>query len=83
MSIAGRTVLVTGAGRGFGWGIAVALAGAGVTVVVTDINEVDVERTVQEIRDSGGDAFGYRLDVADEAAFGHVVGQVLERTGGI
>ena len=83
MSIAGKTVLVTGAGRGFGWGIAVALAGAGATVVVTDVNEVDVERTVQQIQDSGGDAFGYRLDVADDTAFGHVVKQTLERTGSI
>ena len=83
MSIAGKTVLVTGAGRGFGWGIAIALASAGATVVVTDINEADVERTVREIQDSGGDAFGYRLDVADEGAFGHVVEQTLERTGGI
>jgi NAD(P)-dependent dehydrogenase (short-subunit alcohol dehydrogenase family) len=83
MSVAGKTVLVTGAGRGFGWGIAVALAGAGAKVAVTDINEADVERTVKEIQDAGGNAFGYRLDVADEAAFGHVVRQTIERTGGI
>lgn len=81
MSIAGKTVLVTGAGRGFGWGIAVAVARAGATVIVTDINEADIERTVGEIQTSGNVAFGYRLDVADENAFNDVVAQVLERTG--
>lgn len=81
MSIAGETVLVTGAGRGFGWGIAVAAARAGATAIVTDINEADVDRTVEGIRAAGNEAFGYRLDVADENAFNDVVAQVLERTG--
>lgn len=81
MSIAGKTVLITGAGRGFGWGIAVAVARAGATVIATDINEADVERTVEGVQASGNVAFGYRLDVADENAFNDVVAQVLERTG--
>ena len=83
MSIASKTVLVTGAGRGFGWGIAVALADAGATVVVTDINETDVESTVRGIRSSGGNAIGKQLDVADPAAFDRVVEETLEQTGSI
>ncbi len=83
MGIKGKTVLVTGAGRGFGWGVALALAQAGASVVVTDISEADVARTVEDIRTLGGRALGFGLDVADEAAFKGVAKQALEQTGGI
>jgi NAD(P)-dependent dehydrogenase (short-subunit alcohol dehydrogenase family) len=79
--IQGETVLVTGAGRGFGWGVAVAVARAGAVAVVTDINEHDVARVVDEIAAEGGRALGYRLDVADGAAFAEVVADVLAKTG--
>lgn len=76
-------MLVTGAGRGFGWGIAVALGAAGATVVVTDVNEADIERTVQDISAAGGHAMGRQLDVADAAAFNRVVEETLDQTGNI
>lgn len=81
MDLTGKTAFVTGAGRGFGWGIARALARAGAKVCVTDINEEDVARTVQDIEADGGAAVGAYLDVSNLEAFHKVVGGTVERWG--
>jgi len=70
---------VTGAGRGLGWGIAQAFARAGARVAVTDVNDEDIEAAVEHARANGGTAEGWGLDVADEAAFHSVVGEVVKR----
>ena len=81
MAKAEQTVLVTGAGRGLGWGVAQAFARSGASVAVTDVNEVDIERSVQDIKERGGDALGMTLDTADPAQFTRVVDAMLERWG--
>ena len=76
-----QTVLVTGAGRGLGWGVAQAFARSGASVAVTDVNEADIERSVKDIREHGGDALGMILDAANPAQFKEVVDAMLERWG--
>ena len=76
-----QTVLVTGAGRGLGWGVAQAFARSGAAVAVTDVNEADIERSVQDVRALGGDALGMILDTADPAHFKNAVDAMLERWG--
>lgn len=59
----GATAIVTGAGRGIGRAIAHALAIAGARVVVTGRTTADLDRTVDDIKRGGGDAFPVAMDV--------------------
>jgi NAD(P)-dependent dehydrogenase (short-subunit alcohol dehydrogenase family) len=77
MRLAGRVGIVTGAGgaggSGLGAVIAHAMARAGARVVVTDILEAQAGKVAASIREAGGDALAFALDVTDEAAWSHVV----------
>ena len=66
--LAGKRALVTGAGQGNGRAIALGLAAHGADIVAADIDLVGAERTAAELRDSGGNAFAFQLDVTDPAA---------------
>jgi len=83
MDLSEKTALVTGAGRGFGWGIARALARAGAKVCVTDIDEKNIKRTVEDIEAEGNTAFGAYLDVSDLNAFQKVIDDTVERWGSL
>ena len=65
---AGKTVIVTGGGSGIGKACAVELAERGANVLVADLNEEHAESVVQQIRDKGGKASAFGLDVGDAAA---------------
>ncbi|NEE00481.1 SDR family oxidoreductase [Phytoactinopolyspora halotolerans] len=56
MSLAGRVVIVTGAGRSLGKAYATVLAQAGAAVVVNDIDADAAEQVVAEITSGGGQA---------------------------
>jgi glucose 1-dehydrogenase len=65
--LAGKTAVVTGASSGIGRAIAVSFASEGASVVVADIDSQPLEggdRTADIIRNSGGEAFFERIDVA-------------------
>ena len=55
--------VVTGAGSGIGRAIALGYAREGARVVLLDINEKAAAETAQEIRDAGGQAESFALDV--------------------
>jgi NAD(P)-dependent dehydrogenase (short-subunit alcohol dehydrogenase family) len=55
---------VTGAASGIGQAIARGFASEGARVVLLDINEKAVAQSAKEIRDAGGRADGFALDVA-------------------
>ena len=81
--LAGKVVLITGAGSGLGRESALLFASEGATIVVTDLIAARVERVAGEIRDAGGVALGIPVDVrvADElvdavAATVHAYGRV-------
>lgn len=59
----GRLALITGAGQGNGRALALGLAQAGARVIVTDMNEKTVEETAHAVRQEGGTAWSYVLDV--------------------
>jgi 3-oxoacyl-[acyl-carrier protein] reductase len=50
-------------------------------VAVTDVDAERVTRVVDEIHEAGGEARGFRLDVADPAAIDAVVGEVAAHFG--
>jgi 3-oxoacyl-[acyl-carrier protein] reductase len=64
-SIAGRSVIVTGASRGIGKGIARVFCQNGGRVLLVSRNLEEAEACAQELRHAGGDARGYAADVAN------------------
>lgn len=81
--LAGKVVLVTGAGQGNGRAIARGLAWAGATVVVTDMHAGNAAETAALISTEGGRAVSHVLDVTDADACRTVARDVEAATGAI
>ena len=62
--LAGKTVVITGAGRGIGAVMAKRMAQEGANVVVTDV--LDTKGTVEAITESGGSAIGISVDLTSD-----------------
>jgi NAD(P)-dependent dehydrogenase (short-subunit alcohol dehydrogenase family) len=82
-SLRGDVALVTGAGQGNGEAIALGLAAEGARVACLDIDGATAARTAQSIRDNGGEALDFALDVTDAAACAAVVAQVTDAWGAV
>lgn len=61
----GKVSVVTGASRGIGRGLAQALSAAGSVVAVTARSHDNAEEVAAKIREAGGEASAYELDVSD------------------
>jgi NAD(P)-dependent dehydrogenase (short-subunit alcohol dehydrogenase family) len=81
--LAGKAVVVTGAGRGLGEAFAVHVAQAGGAVVVNDIDAELAERTAANIRAYGGRAVASGHSVADPAQAQAIVDLCVEEFGAI
>jgi cyclopentanol dehydrogenase len=79
----GKVALVTGAGSGMGRAHAELFAREGAAVVITDVNGDGLAQTSQRLGETGARALALPLDVADEAAWQHVVGQAERTFGGL
>jgi 3-oxoacyl-[acyl-carrier protein] reductase len=82
-----KVAIITGAGRGLGCEEAKFLAAQGVRVVINDIGTPEAEaaarETVEEIRDSGGEALLVTGDCADTADSERVFQAALDRWGDV
>lgn len=85
LTLAGRTVLVTGAGQGVGRGLALAAAAAGASVVVTARRHEAAADVVAEIEGRGdaGSAVPAVCDVTDLAQVEAAVAVAVDRFGGL
>lgn len=75
MKLDGQVCVVTGAGRGIGRGIAREQARAGARVALLGRGPA-VETVAAEIRDQGGEARAYRVDVLDTAGLASVAAAI-------
>src|SRR5690606_28747024 len=66
MEIAGKTILITGAGRGLGAAMAEHLAERGAALALLDRDVATLEGTVARCAAAGAEARAYEVDVADE-----------------
>jgi 3-oxoacyl-[acyl-carrier protein] reductase len=73
----GQVALVVGGAQGIGKAIAVRLACEAAQVVISDIDRAMLARTIQEIRQAGGQARGIPCDVRRRRQLGHTVSQVI------
>lgn len=81
--LAGKTVIVTGAGSGLGMACALMAAAEGAMVVCGDIDEKTAASTAAEANAKGGEAIAARVDIADLASTEALVAAALERYGQI
>jgi gluconate 5-dehydrogenase len=78
---AGRVVVVTGAGRGLGREICLAVAQEGAIAIPTGRQPLAAEIVAQEIRERGGTAEAYGLNVADPADVERTMAAILAAHG--
>jgi NAD(P)-dependent dehydrogenase (short-subunit alcohol dehydrogenase family) len=81
MRLEGRVALVSGSTRGIGRTIAEMFAREGAAVAVTGRTVDRGEKVVKNIRDAGGDAEFFALDVGNEDSVRSVVDATVERFG--
>src|SRR5690606_31791260 len=82
-SVSGLVVLVTGAASGMGRATAQVFAQEGAKVIVTDVNAEHAEAVAHGIREQGGQARAWALDVSDGQAIKQVVDAAAKHFGGL
>ncbi|MEP0804804.1 MAG: SDR family NAD(P)-dependent oxidoreductase [Chloroflexota bacterium] len=81
--LAGKIVLITGAGKGGGRALALALAQRGAMAVVNDISPLNLDQVVSEIHAQGGRAKAFIEDVAKKMGAQSLIKQVEDEFGRI
>jgi 3-oxoacyl-[acyl-carrier protein] reductase len=78
-----KVVLVTGGSRGIGRAIALRLAAEGAKVMVTATTKAGADKTAAEIRQNGGEAAGFELNITDAKQVDAVIKQAVDQFGGL
>ncbi|MEH6639470.1 MAG: SDR family oxidoreductase [Porticoccaceae bacterium] len=82
-SVEGKVVHITGAASGMGRATAYLFADEGAKVAVTDLNGEAAEQVASDIRDAGGIATAWRLNVADPEEIIAITKAIGEEFGGL
>jgi 3-oxoacyl-[acyl-carrier protein] reductase len=83
MRLMDKVSIITGAGSGIGHATAVKFAREGAKVAVCDINEQSAQDVAREIRDSGGEAIAFGIDVTRKESIARMVEGVMAKWGRI
>lgn len=81
MKLLDKVAIITGAGRGIGEATAKKFVQEGAKVVIADISQADVDRTVEEIKAMGGEAIGAIVDVTSLESVNKMVKETVEKYG--
>ena len=79
----GKVAIITGAGKGIGKAVAIAYAKQGMSVCCIARTLSDIVSTVNEIRESGGNAMAISCDVTNYENVKEAMQKAYERYGGI
>ncbi|XP_063707169.1 17-beta-hydroxysteroid dehydrogenase 13-like isoform X2 [Culicoides brevitarsis] len=82
-SLKGEIAVIIGASRGVGRELAIKLAEQGTVPVCLDINHIDNQTLVKDIRKMGHEAFGYTCDVTSKDQVEHVIDAIDRDVGDI
>jgi NAD(P)-dependent dehydrogenase (short-subunit alcohol dehydrogenase family) len=78
-----KVAIVTGGAVGIGRATCLALAREGAKVAVTDLQDENGQKVVEEITQSGGTAEYWHLDVSSESEVKQVFADVFDKLGGL
>lgn len=83
LNVKAKVCFVTGAGSGIGKALSEELARLGAIVILTDVNEAQLNDVLKGLLDQGGKAEAYTLDVTNLELFRMVTKAVFEKHGRI
>ena len=84
MQLINKVALVTGGSRGIGRAISFALAEAGAVVILTyQTQHKNAEVVVEQIRNKGGQAFAYQMEVTNRASVNSVMQEIDKNFTGV
>jgi all-trans-retinol dehydrogenase (NAD+) len=83
VSFAGKVTLITGGASGIGRRMALKIAAGGSRVVLWDLNDEALAKTVEEIAAAGGKATAYRCNVADREMVYSTAERVQREVGAV
>ncbi len=83
MRLIGKVAIVTGAGQGMGRAMIVRMASEGASVVVNDINLENIQSVVNEIKEKGGTAIGFKADVTKRSEVRDLMEAAVKKYGQI
>jgi NAD(P)-dependent dehydrogenase (short-subunit alcohol dehydrogenase family) len=81
--LAGKRVIITGAGSGIGRASAELFAQEGAKILAIDLNEASINETAETVRNAGGTVISSTADVGDEEAVKEYVARCVKEFGGI
>ncbi|SDG19835.1 SDR family NAD(P)-dependent oxidoreductase [Epilithonimonas hungarica] len=78
-----KAAIITGAASGIGKQQALLFAKEGAKVALGDLNEEKVQEVVKEIKDNGGDAIGFKMDITNNVDIDNLIAHTLSAFGKI
>jgi 3-oxoacyl-[acyl-carrier protein] reductase len=83
MRLTDKISIITGAGQGIGRATALKFASEGAKVAVCDINVAAADDTASAVREAGGEAAAWYVDVTDKESIAKMVSGVMAKWGRI
>ena len=81
--ISGKKVVITGAGRGIGREMAIRACADGAIVALLEVDPNTLAKTLSDIHEKGGKAYGYQVDLGDEQAVKSTFKKIAQDIGEI
>ena len=82
-SLAGRSIIVTGAARGIGYGIAEVVAAAGARVAILDLDGEQAVRAAADLSKAGAEVIGVAADVTITDSVESALSATLDKFGSV
>ena len=81
--ISGKKVVITGAGRGIGREMAIRACADGAIVALLEVDPNTLAKTLSDIHEKGGKAYGYQMDLGEEQAVKSTFKKIAQDIGEI